>query len=66
MFFVFFPFRIKEEKENLRKAEEKRMIEFAHQSELGIQCGRTAQFKEEEKQRAAKSQRNRESARYTV
>lgn len=56
--------KIKEEKENLRKAEEKRMIEFAHQSELGIQCGRTAQFKEEEKQRAAKSQQNRESARY--
>ncbi|XP_051896014.1 coiled-coil domain-containing protein 15 [Pristis pectinata] len=59
--------KIKEEKEKLREAQEKRMIDLAHQREFVAESGRTAQLQEEEKQKRAdkdKRQRNRESTRY--
>ncbi|XP_038634575.1 coiled-coil domain-containing protein 15 isoform X2 [Scyliorhinus canicula] len=59
--------KIKEEKEKLREAEEKRMLRLTHQRELVAESGRIAQLKEEEKQKRAenvKAQRNRESTRY--
>ncbi|XP_072885817.1 coiled-coil domain-containing protein 15 isoform X2 [Hemitrygon akajei] len=59
--------KIKEEKEKLRKAQEKRMIEHTHQREFVTESVRTAHLKEEETQKRAdkdKSQRNRESTRY--
>uniref|UniRef100_UPI00398EDDA4 trichohyalin n=1 Tax=Pristiophorus japonicus TaxID=55135 RepID=UPI00398EDDA4 len=59
--------KIKEEKEKLREAEEKRMIDLTHQRELVMESGRIAQLKEEEKQKRVakdKAQRNRESTRY--
>ncbi|XP_041030044.1 coiled-coil domain-containing protein 15 isoform X1 [Carcharodon carcharias] len=59
--------KIKEEKEKLREAEEKRMLEITHQRELVAESGRIAQLKEEEKQKRAekvKAQQNRESTRY--
>ncbi|XP_072342852.1 uncharacterized protein ccdc15 isoform X1 [Scyliorhinus torazame] len=59
--------KIKEEKEKLREAEEKRMLKLTHQRELVAESGRIAQLKEEEKQKRAenvKAQRNRESTRY--
>ncbi|XP_059813242.1 coiled-coil domain-containing protein 15 [Hypanus sabinus] len=59
--------KIKEEKEKLRKAQEKRMIEHTHQREFVTESVRTTHLKEEETQKRAdkdKSQRNRESTRY--
>ncbi|XP_062894864.1 coiled-coil domain-containing protein 15 isoform X2 [Mobula hypostoma] len=59
--------KIKEEKEKLRKAQEKRMIEHTHQREFVTESVRTVHLKEEETQKRAdkdKSQRNRESTRY--
>ncbi|XP_067827164.1 coiled-coil domain-containing protein 15 isoform X2 [Heptranchias perlo] len=59
--------KIKEEKEKLREAEEKRMIELTRQRELVTESGRSAQLKEEERQKRAdedKAQRNREITRY--
>ncbi|XP_078055298.1 coiled-coil domain-containing protein 15 isoform X2 [Mustelus asterias] len=59
--------KIKEEKEKLREAEEKRMLKLTHQKARVAESGRIAQLKEEEKQKRAekvKAQRNRESTRY--